>query len=107
MSSTHCFLRTENRSIRHGVVRSEFVISHTSQRKRYISIVRTGNFIMYALGPFSRKRSQILNLNDLLKGSDIKRTSMRTVLLKGRSARTIQLPLRYLKEVGIRRYIHL
>ena len=22
MSSTHCFLRTENRSIRHGVVRS-------------------------------------------------------------------------------------
>ena len=34
----------------------------------------------------------------LLKGSDIKRTSRRTVLLKGR---TIQLPLRRLKGIGI------
>ncbi|KAL5473430.1 hypothetical protein EMCRGX_G027914 [Ephydatia muelleri] len=37
----------------------------------------------------------------LLKGSDIKRTSRRTVLQKGRSTRTIQLPLRHLKGVGI------
>ena len=41
-----CFLRTENRSICHGVEGSEFLISHTFQRKCYISIVRTGNFIM-------------------------------------------------------------
>ena len=37
---------------------SEFLISRTFQLKRYISIARTGNFIMYALGPFSRKRSR-------------------------------------------------
>ena len=41
--------------------------------------------------------TQILNLSNLLKGSDIKRTSRRTVLLKGRNTRTIQLPLRHLK----------
>ena len=39
---------------------SEFVISHTFQRKRYISIAGTGSFIMYALGPFSRKRSHFI-----------------------------------------------
>ena len=51
MSSTHCFLRIENLSILsiHG---SEFLISRTFQRKRYISIACTGNFIMYVLGPF-------------------------------------------------------
>ena len=38
----------------------------------------------------------------LLKGSDIKRTSRRTALLKGRNTRTIQLPLRHLKGIGIR-----
>ena len=48
MSSTHCFLRTENRSICHGVVSSEFLINHTFQRKRYISIARTGHFIIDA-----------------------------------------------------------
>ncbi|KAL5517111.1 hypothetical protein EMCRGX_G002583 [Ephydatia muelleri] len=37
----------------------------------------------------------------LLKGSDIKRTSMRTALLNGRNTRTIQLPLRHLKGIGI------
>ena len=37
----------------------------------------------------------------LLKGSDIKRTSRRTALLKGRNTRTIQLPLRRLKRIGI------
>ena len=37
----------------------------------------------------------------LLKGSDIKRTSRRTALLKGRNTRTIQLPLRHLKGIGI------
>ena len=37
----------------------------------------------------------------LLKGSDIKRTSRRTALLKGRNARTIQLPLRHLKGIVI------
>eukprot|EP00731_Ephydatia_muelleri_P003207 Em0001g3207a len=35
------------------------------------------------------------------KGSDIKRTSRRTALLKGRNTRTIQLPLRHLKGIGI------
>ena len=29
-----------------------FFISHTFQRKRYISVARTGNFIIYAQGPF-------------------------------------------------------
>ena len=37
----------------------------------------------------------------LLKGSDIKRTSRRTALLKGRNTRTIQLPLRHLKGIDI------
>ena len=37
----------------------------------------------------------------LLKGSYIKRTSRRTALLKGRNTRTIQLPLRHLKGIGI------
>ena len=52
MSSTHCFLRTENRSICHGLHGSEVLISHTCtfQRKRYMS---TGNFMMYALGLFA------------------------------------------------------
>ena len=45
MSSTHCFLRTENRSICHGDVSSEFLIS-----------VRTGNFMLYALGHYSNKK---------------------------------------------------
>eukprot|EP00731_Ephydatia_muelleri_P006508 Em0003g756a len=35
------------------------------------------------------------------KGSDIKRTSRRTALLKGRNTRTIQMPLRHLKGIGI------
>ena len=35
------------------------------------------------------------------QGSDIKRTSRRTALLKGRNTRTIQLPLRHLKGIGI------
>ena len=42
-----------------------------------------------------------LEENVLLKGSDIKRTSRRTALLKGRYTRTIQLPLRHLKGIGI------
>ena len=37
----------------------------------------------------------------LLKGSDIKRTSRTTVLLNIRNTRTIQLPLRHLKGIGI------
>ena len=60
--------------------------------------------------------TQILNLSNLLKGSDIKRTSRttvllkgsdikrtsrRTALLKGRNTRTIQLPLRHLKGISI------
>ena len=44
---------------------------------------------------------QILNLSNLLKGSDIKKTSRRTGLLKGRNTRTIQLPLRHLKGISI------
>ncbi|KAL5489442.1 hypothetical protein EMCRGX_G018534 [Ephydatia muelleri] len=39
--------------------------------------------------------------NVLLKGSDIKRTSRRTALLKGRNTRTIQLPLKHQKGIGI------
>ena len=46
MSSTHYFLRTENRSICHG---SEFLNN--------ISIARAGNFIMYVAAPLSWKRS--------------------------------------------------
>ena len=38
MTSTHCFLRTENRSFCHGVV---WLFSHTFKRKDYISIART------------------------------------------------------------------
>ena len=53
MNSTHCFLRTENRSVIE-LYGSEFLISHTFQHK---SIARTGNFLdVYAIGPFSRKR---------------------------------------------------
>ena len=37
----------------------------------------------------------------LLKGGDMKRTSRETALLKGRNTRTIQLPLKHLKGVGI------
>ena len=62
MSSTHCFLRTDDRSICHGSYNasSEFLNSHTFRRKRNISIARTGNVIMYVLGPFSRKGFQLL-----------------------------------------------
>ena len=38
---------------------TEFLINHTFQCKHYISIVRTENFIMHALGPFLQKRSHI------------------------------------------------
>ena len=41
MSSTHCV----NQSM---CPASEFLISHTFQRKHYISIAHTGHFIMYA-----------------------------------------------------------
>ena len=37
----------------------------------------------------------------LLKGGDMKRTSRETALLKGRNTRTIQLPLKHLKGVWI------
>ena len=37
----------------------------------------------------------------LLKGGDMKRTSRETALLIGRNTRTIQLPLKHLKGVGI------
>ena len=65
---------------------------------------------------YATATTQILNLSNLLKGSDIKRTSRRTVLLKGsdikrtsrrtallkgRNTRTIQLPLRHLKGIGM------
>eukprot|EP00731_Ephydatia_muelleri_P014371 Em0008g91a len=48
---------------------------------------------------YATATTQILNLSNLLKGNDIKRTSRRTALLKGRNTRTIQLPLRHLKSV--------
>ena len=53
MSSIHCFLCfcTENRSICHGVVSSEFLTSYTFQQKCYISIAHTGNVIIYVPGP--------------------------------------------------------
>ena len=50
---------------------------------------------------YATATTQILNLSNLLKGSDIKRTSRRTAPLKGRNTRTIQLPLRHLKGIGI------
>ena len=50
---------------------------------------------------YATATTQILNLSNLLKGSDIKRTSRRTALLKGRNTRTFQLPLRHLKGIGI------
>eukprot|EP00731_Ephydatia_muelleri_P019315 Em0012g140a len=50
---------------------------------------------------YATATTQIWNLSNLLKGSDIKRTSRRTALLKGRNTRTIQLPLRHLKRIGI------
>ena len=50
---------------------------------------------------YATATTQILNLSNLLKGSAIKRTSRRTALLKGRNTRTIQLPLRHLKGIGI------
>ncbi|KAL5473842.1 hypothetical protein EMCRGX_G028404 [Ephydatia muelleri] len=45
--------------------------------------------------------ADIESISNLLKGSDIKRTSRRTALLKGINTRTIQLPLRHLKGIGI------
>ena len=50
---------------------------------------------------YATATTQILNLSNLLKSSDIKRTSRRTALLKGRNTRTIQLPLGHLKGIGI------
>ena len=47
---------------------SDFFISHTFERKRYISIARTGNFITYALGP---KRSHIFILQSLHSASSV------------------------------------
>ena len=64
MSSAHCFLRIENQNICHGIVR--FLISHIFQHKRYISIARIGNFIMYVLAPFSRKQSRIYSISKRL-----------------------------------------
>ena len=59
-------------------------------------------------GFYATATTQILNLSNLLNSSDIKRTSRRikrtssrTALLKGRNTRTIQLPLRHLKGIGI------
>ena len=37
----------------------------------------------------------------LLKGGDMKRTSRETALLTGRNTRTIQVPLKHLKGVGM------
>ena len=46
MSSTHCFLRTENRSICHGVVRPNFKLAIHFNAS--VTCACTG----YALGPF-------------------------------------------------------
>ena len=43
---------------------------------------------------YATATTQILNLSNLLKGSDIKRTSRRTALLKGRNTRTIQAAIK-------------
>ena len=58
MSSTHC-----SYALRIGVSVAELQGSErliSLHFNAYISIARTGNFIMYALGPFSRKRSHIV-----------------------------------------------
>ena len=52
-------------------------------------------------------RFQSLYILSLLKGSDIKRASRRTVLLKGGYTGAIQLPLRQLEGVGIGRVVEL
>ena len=62
MSSTHSSYTLKIGVSVHGVVGAEFLISHTFQCKRYISTASTGNFIMYALGPFSRKRSHMISV---------------------------------------------
>ena len=56
---------------------------------------------MEGLSLYATATKQILNLSSLLKGSDIKRTSRRTALLKGRNTLTIELPLMHLKGIGI------
>ena len=48
MSSTHCFLRTENQNMCHEVLSAEFMISQLYSMQA-LHIVCTGNFIMYAL----------------------------------------------------------
>ena len=91
MSSTHCFLRTENRSIGHGVVRlrilNEPYILNASVT--LISIARTRNFIMYTLGSFSRKRSHahyyLLTVNQMLVKPDREKSDFVTVMHSKRS----------------------
>ena len=48
-----------------------------------------------------RRLKRTLRRTVLLKGGDMMRTSRETALLKGRNTRTMQLPLKHLKAVGI------
>ena len=62
--SLKCLLHIASYALRIGVSAielydSEFFISHTFELKCYICVVRTGNFIMYALSPFLWKRSNM------------------------------------------------
>jgi type IV secretory pathway TrbD component len=77
----------------------------------YLSVLLKGSDIKRA-----SRRTVLLKGSDikrasrrtvLLKGSDIKRASRRTVLLKGGYTGAIQLPLRQLEGVGIGRVVEL
>ena len=61
--SLKCLVHVASYALRiqvcHGVVGSEFVISHT--HKHYISIVHIENFLLYVLGLFVETIPYILN----------------------------------------------
>ena len=62
MSSSRCVISTENQSICRGVVRRSILNSpymYISTQALHF-FVHTGNFIMYALGPFSQNQFPFL-----------------------------------------------
>ena len=74
---------------------------HHPEKKRPLYATATRPIPKRRRPLYATATTQILNRSNLLKGSDIKRTSRRTALLKGRNTRTIQMPLRHLKGIGI------
>ena len=89
------------RTSRRSVLLKSSDIKRTSRRSVLLKssdIKRTSRRTVLLKGSDIKRTSRT---TVLLKGSDIKRTSRRTALLKGRNTRTIQLPLRHLKGIGI------